>query len=110
MNLKLSEFEYEKIYKIIYGRSKTLAKVFEESVINDPREDVLRKAREHQKEEAQCKIKGAVELLRLQGKKVTALAVSRASGVSRVTISKYKELLNHGEQVEVGIVYQEPLE
>ena len=96
MRIEITKADYEKILHILIvnKRGIELAKRLKTGVVSDK----LQQLQEEKREESKRAIFEAVQSLQAKGERVTISAVQRVSGISRVTIGKYKgELTQQSE-------------
>jgi len=94
MRIELSEADYELLQKILKLRNIQLGERIQSGIISDK----LHQFQEAKREASKQRIIEAVQSLQANGERVTISAVHRVSGLSRVTIGKYKgELIEQGD-------------
>lgn len=94
MRIEITEADYELLQNILNLRNKELLKRVQSGIISDK----LHQFQEAKREESKQRIIEAVQRLQESGQRVTISAVQRVSGISRVTIGKYKgELIEQGD-------------
>jgi hypothetical protein len=104
MRLTLSDDEVLELIKILSRTNQFLYN----SVLNQYNDatsrDISKKqlsikqATKHRTDTAKAKINNAINLLRLEGKNITAYAIAKESGCSYNTVKKYYKVLNYEDR------------
>ena len=96
--LRLTEEQYSALENTLSKRNKALLQEIQQQTRTEETPEALKEYRQQKTESARSAILQAVHDLRTEGEPVNISSTARRAGVSRVTATKYRELLQHGEQ------------
>ena len=99
MRITMTEEEFEAVFKAVLKEDTQLANLLVErkeefyNSITTLKRNATKKAQEVRQKEVKSKIENAVNLLRIEGAKITEYAVSKKSGCSINTVKKYRAFI-----------------
>ena len=93
MRIELSTADYEILLKILIVNKRNIAlgQRLQQSIVSDK----LQQYQQSKKQENYDKVCEAVQRLQMEGLRVTLSEVARVTGLSRVTVSKYRFVLDY---------------